>query len=234
LDILRALAVAKDRTSTIETLQDWLWPDLDGDQAKAACEQALHRLRKLLGDADLIVQRGGKLRLAMDKVWVDLASWEESVKHALSPQAAGSAGRDARERAFLAFPGPLLLYEHLSAGLPPVAERVRGQLVDLAARVGRAREQQGDGAGARATYLRALEFYPDAVSIHEALIRGRLVHNDVAGALTDYARYEHTVRATAGETPAPAIRALVQPFLAPAMMPTAGALKRRPRQQSRA
>jgi LuxR family maltose regulon positive regulatory protein len=70
LEILRLLASAKDQSCSLQQLYDRLWPDADGDKAKAACEQALHRLRRLLGRADLVVQREGKLRLAPDKVWV--------------------------------------------------------------------------------------------------------------------------------------------------------------------
>ncbi|MDH0866742.1 hypothetical protein [Mitsuaria sp. GD03876] len=58
LDILRMLALARDHTCALVDLHDAFWPDADGDRAKAACEQALHRLRRLLGDAELVVQRG--------------------------------------------------------------------------------------------------------------------------------------------------------------------------------
>ena len=51
LDILRVLAIAKDHACSLQDIYEWLWPDAEGDQAKAACEQALHRLRKLLSVA---------------------------------------------------------------------------------------------------------------------------------------------------------------------------------------
>ena len=53
LDVLRALAIAKNHTCSLHELYEWLWPDADGDAAKAACEQALHRLRKLLAMPDV-------------------------------------------------------------------------------------------------------------------------------------------------------------------------------------
>jgi len=216
LDILRSLAISKDHTCALENLQDSLWPDLDGDQAKAACEQALHRLRKLLGQADLVVQREGKIRLPSDRVWVDLAEWETRLKHALSSNAHVQAARPELERLFLEFPGPLLPNERPAAWLLPVAERVRGQFIDLAGHVSRQCEVQGDAATARGSYLRALEFYPDSARIYRGLIQGRLAQGDVAGAIADYSRYERTVRATIDGVPSPAIRALIQPFLAPA------------------
>lgn len=213
LDILRTLAVSKDCTCSLEKLQDWLWPDLDGDQAKAACEQALHRLRKLLGQPDLIVQREGRLRLAADKVWVDAAAWEARLKTALSPKEPGKPDAAELERLFLDFPGPLLLNERLATWLLPVAEKLRGQFVDLTGRVGERREALGDVGGARDIYLRALDFYPDSVRITKGLIKGRLAQNDIAGAIADYARYERTIKATTGGVPSPAVRSLVQSFL---------------------
>jgi LuxR family maltose regulon positive regulatory protein len=213
LDILRALAVSKDCTLSLERLQDWLWPDLDGDQAKAACEQALHRLRKLLGQAEFIVQREGRLRLASDKVWVDVAEWEARLKRAFGTK---TGARAELERLFMDFPGPLLLNDRLPAWLLPVAERLRDQFVDLTGRVGDERQAHGDAAGARDVYLRALDFYPDSMRIYKGLIQGRLAQKDVAGAMADYSRYERTIKASADSTPSPAIRALIQPFLATA------------------
>lgn len=210
LDILRVLAVSKDSACSLEKLQDWLWRDLDGDQAKAACEQALHRLRKLLGQADLIVQREGRLRLATDKVWIDAAAWEAHLKAALGTKEPDAA---ELERLFLDFPGPLLLNDRLATWLLPVAERLRGQFVDLTSRVGAHRETAGDDGGARDIYLRALDFYPDDARITKGLIQGRLGQNDVAGAIADYARYERTIKATNGGAPLPAVRSLVQPLL---------------------
>lgn len=211
LDILRVLAVAKDHACSLETLQDWLWPDLDGDRAKAACEQALHRLRKLLGKADLIVQREGKLRLAADKVWVDLADWEARLKYEGGAKTEEAIFR--LEGLFLDFPGPPLFHGRTTGWSLPVAERVRGELIDLAIRIGSRCDAAGDAGRARAIYLQALDFYPDSARIYQALIHERLARDDAAGAVEHYSRYERMLRAMGDTAPSPAIRALVQPFL---------------------
>lgn len=213
LDILRALAISRDCTCSLEKLQDWLWPDLDGDQAKAACEQALHRLRKLLGQAEFIVQREGRLRLAADKVWVDAAEWDIRLRQALGVKAAADGALSELDDLCAGFAGPLLLNDRLPCWLQPAAEKLREQFVDLADRVGRRRAAHGDPAGARESYLRALDFYPDSTRIYEGLIQGRLAQKDIAGALADYARYERTIKATADGVFSPAIRNLIHPFL---------------------
>jgi DNA-binding SARP family transcriptional activator len=211
LDILRMLAISKDHACSLENLQDLLWPDLDGDQAKAACDQALHRLRKLLGTVDLIVQREGRLRLAPDKVWVDLADWESRVKQ-LSGTHAGDATADL-ERLFSVFPGPLRFHGQAGSWSLPTAERVRDEFVELAIRLGKQCETRNDRAAARGHYLHALESYPESARLSQALIQARLAEGDVAGAIDDYSRYERTLRAAGGEAPSPAIRALIQPLL---------------------
>lgn len=213
LDILRVLAISKDNTCSLEALQDWLWPDLDGDQARAACEQALHRLRKLLGRTDLIVQREGKLRLASDKVWVDLADWDARLKAAATANGEAAGLRPEAEALFLAFPGPLFLHERASFWSLAVAERVRRDLIDLSLRIGQRLETAGNAREARSVYLRTLDLYPDAGPICKALIKGQLSCRDFEGAVEDYTRYERTLRAAGEAAPAAEIRALVEPYL---------------------
>ncbi|RWK61563.1 hypothetical protein [Mesorhizobium sp.] len=212
LDILRVLAISKDNTSSMETLQDWLWPDLDGDQARAACEQALHRLRKLLGRIDLIVQREGRLRLASDKVWIDLADWDARLKSAATTYGEAAELRPDAKTLFLTFPGPLFLHERASFWSLAAAEKVRRDLIDLALRIGQ-RLEATNAHEARSIYQRTLDLYPDAGPVCKALIKERLSRRDFEGAVDDYARYERALRAAGEAAPAAEIRALVDPYL---------------------
>lgn len=208
LDILRMLAVSKDHACSLESLQDALWPDLDGDQAKAACEQALHRLRKLLGAGDLIAQREGRLRLSIDRVWIDLADWEARWQQ-LSNADPAAAGRDRLERLFRDFAGPVQFRGQAATWAQPVAERVQNKFVELAIRLGKL----ADGRSAQGYYLRALEIFPHSARLSHALIQARLAQGDKAGAIDEYSRYERMLKAAGEEDPSPAIRALIQPFL---------------------
>ena len=204
LDIVRALAVVRDHTCTVEQIYDWLWPDADGDRAKAACEQALHRLRRLLGRTDLIVQREGRLRLAPDKVWVDLDYWEARLARAT---------REAdMARVVAEFPGPLSSAPH-TPWLQPASERVRRSFIELVLRLGKSFEEDGDPRKACEVYLRALDAYPASERCYEALLRARLAMGDAAGALEDYYRCESMLASTLHARPSPSIRALVARLL---------------------
>lgn len=213
LDILRALAVARDHTCALDDLYEWLWPDAEGPQAKAACEQALHRLRKHLALPDVIVQREGKLSLAAEQVWIDLDEWERDLTVALRSAHNGGNAAGAMQSAFDAFGGPLFQNERAASWALPAIERVRSKFIDLATRLARAREAAREWAPARAVYLRALDMYPTSTRCFEGLIRNRLAQGDEAGAREDYERYVRILEATQAEAPSPAIRALVGPLL---------------------
>jgi DNA-binding SARP family transcriptional activator len=213
LDIMRALAVAKDHSCASQQLYDWLWPDHDGDRAKAACEQALHRLRRLLGRADLVVQREGRVRFAADQVWVDLDHWEGAVAPDLRRQAADTIPDEALERALTEFPGPLLRNEPGPRWLTSAAERVHRSVVEIALLLGARLSRRGETSRACEVYLRALDAYPTSERCYDALLRARIAAGDTAGALEDYRRYARIVESTLIAKPSPAIRALVAPLL---------------------
>lgn len=211
LDILRALCLARDQACAVETLQDWLWPDLDGDQAKAAYEQALHRLRKLLGPGDYVVQREGRIHLVADSVWVDLQSWEDRLRRALSEQ--GGSSIDDKEALLAGFAGPPLPHRAAPSWSMAAADRVRDGLIELADRIGRHWRDHGDTARARRAWRRALDFYPDSARIWRALIEERLAGKDPAGAIEDYRGYERALASVGDDRPSPSVRSLVRDLL---------------------
>jgi DNA-binding SARP family transcriptional activator len=171
LEILRGLALSKNHVCSLQQLYDWLWPDAEGDQAKAACEQALHRLRRLLGRADCLVQRGGRLRLDPEKVWVDLDEWQARLERVLTSDLDATTTDAAMRAAVWEFPGPAALGDPPAAWAAVAEERLRGRFIEVAMRLGSRFEADGNLAQARETYLRALEAYPTSERCAEALRR---------------------------------------------------------------
>jgi LuxR family maltose regulon positive regulatory protein len=213
-EVLRALALSKNHSCSLNELYEWLWPEADGDAAKAACEQVLHRLRKLIGIPDALLQREGTLRLRAERVWVDLESFERTLSVALNPRVSPVESESAMQRAFDEFAGPLLDEGRTSAWALPAAERVRSKFLDLSARIARRHEARADHTAARAVYLRAIDMYPTSSRCYEGLIRNRLAMRDEAGALDDYQRYRRMLETQGSNAnPSPAIRALVTQLL---------------------
>jgi LuxR family transcriptional regulator, maltose regulon positive regulatory protein len=79
LELLRVLAAHGNAPVAQDAVADALWPDADGDAARNALDNALHRLRKLLGGDDRIVLRQGALALNPQRCWSDVAALERTL-----------------------------------------------------------------------------------------------------------------------------------------------------------
>ena len=70
-DLLKVLLAFGGRDVHEEKIMDALWPDAEGDQSQASFKTTLHRLRKVLGDLDILVLKNHQLSLNQQFVWVD-------------------------------------------------------------------------------------------------------------------------------------------------------------------
>jgi hypothetical protein len=71
LELLERLVAAGERGATLGQLADALWPDAEGDVGLHALETAIYRLRRLIGDPDAVVRRGGRVALDGGRVFVE-------------------------------------------------------------------------------------------------------------------------------------------------------------------
>jgi hypothetical protein len=76
LELLRLLAAHGSAPVAQERVADALWPDSDGDAARNALDNALHRLRKMLGGDDRVLLRQGALQLNPQRCWTDVDALE--------------------------------------------------------------------------------------------------------------------------------------------------------------
>ncbi len=112
LELLRLLACTPGMGLGMAQAADALWPDADGAAAQKALEVTLHRLRKLLGDAQLLTQSEGHLQLDTQRASSDLrlrdALTHQLVDEALAPRggARDAEAISARLRDWLALAAP--------------------------------------------------------------------------------------------------------------------------------
>jgi len=76
LELMRLLAAHGGTPLAQDAVADALWPDAEGDAARNALDNALHRLRKMLGGDDRIVLRQGALGLNPERCWTDVGELE--------------------------------------------------------------------------------------------------------------------------------------------------------------
>jgi ATP/maltotriose-dependent transcriptional regulator MalT len=78
-ELLHLLVAQGDAAVAQDTLADELWPDAEGDAARNALDNALHRLRKWLGGDDRILVRHSALSLNRQRCWSDVAALERAL-----------------------------------------------------------------------------------------------------------------------------------------------------------
>ncbi len=111
LELLQLLVAHGSVPVPQDVLIDALWPDAEGDAARNALDNALHRLRKWLGGDDRILVRQGAMCLNSTRCWTDVAALEVAMSRSTNaPPGAASAAQptlltSACRRLYL---GPLL------------------------------------------------------------------------------------------------------------------------------
>ena len=184
LELLQFIIASSGSDVSTATATFALWRELDGDNAKAALNVALHRLRKLLGSDDAVLLELGHLSLNPRLVWVDCLAFEQLADAAAAPPP-GADGRRGRCRAARA--------RALRRALPERDRRPAWQIVcrtRLASKFKRMVElrvraavAEGDTRRARAVLERALEFDPLAEDLARALMQILIDAGEQAGAL---------------------------------------------------
>ncbi len=79
MELLHLLVAQGNTALPQDRLADALWPDADGDAARNALDNAVHRLRKWLGGEDRIVLRHGALALNRQRCWSDVQALETAL-----------------------------------------------------------------------------------------------------------------------------------------------------------
>lgn len=108
LDMLEAI-VCLGPEVTADRLAEAIWPDAEGDQLRSNLSASLHRLRKLLGREDAVLQRDGRIALNPAVVWTDIVAFERLSDHITSPDSVLSGESLQRaEGAYALYRGVLL------------------------------------------------------------------------------------------------------------------------------
>ena len=79
IELLHLLVAQGNTPLPQDQAADALWPDADGDAARNALDNAVHRLRKWLGGEDRIVLRHGALALNRERCWSDVQALEAAL-----------------------------------------------------------------------------------------------------------------------------------------------------------
>jgi DNA-binding SARP family transcriptional activator len=192
LELLKALVAHGGRRVDTAMLTALLWPEAEGDDAKASFDSTLYRLRKLV-DVDGAIQLSeGKLTLDPALVWVD----------ALALDAILDDGTLPATRALALARGDFLADEATLPWAARARDRLKTRLVRAVTAEAEACESRGDYAGARALYEAVLERDNLAEAVYRRLMVCQRELGDAAGAMLTYRRCRELLSIVLGRAPA--------------------------------
>ncbi|MDH3458212.1 MAG: hypothetical protein OER90_15330, partial [Gemmatimonadota bacterium] len=184
LALLSYLALNAPRgTQRRDSLLALFWPDLDLPHARNALNQALHRLRRSLGESAITSHGSSDVGLSLEECWCDAVAFERSLE--------GGAYAEALEL----YRGALLpgVYVSGAPGFERWLEQERTRLQQRAFQAARQlADQRGheEGPGAAVPWLRrACDFDPTDDRTVRSLMEALAGSGDVRGALQTYDEY---------------------------------------------
>ena len=198
--LLKAIIAFGGANVREQKLVDAFWSDEEGDVATRSLGAALHRLRKLLGDGEAIVQQGGALSLDKARVWVDVWAFEDLLARS---DASAAEVMNLYRGAFLAE----------DDGEPwPVTtrERLRGRFIHAVAEIGRSLEETNRPDDAIECYLRGLDADPVIEQFYQGLMRCYTALERRSEALSAYQRLKRMLSISLGVAPSAQTERLYQ------------------------
>lgn len=211
LELLKLLVALGGGSVPVARLCAALWPEAEGDAARNSFDNALHRLRKLLGADGHVQLRGGGASLAAATCWTDLAALEAC----LWEVEAGVSDADAAqlsawaERALALCHGDFLAGEDELPDVLVARARIRTRFARQLLALGARLEALGQAEAAARLYERVAEQQPLAEEVHRRLIVCLLALGRRAEAYEVYRRCRQQLSVVLGIRPAPETEALV-------------------------
>ena len=192
LELLKALIAHGARRVDAAMLTALLWPDAQGDDAKASFDSTLYRLRKLV-DVDGAIQLSeGKLTLDPALVWVDALALEAILDDDTLPAT----------RALALARGEFLADEAALPWAVRARDRLKARLLRAVIAEAEACEARGDYAAARTLYEAVLERDNLAEAVYRRLMVCQRELGDAAGAMLTYRRCRELLSIVLGRAPA--------------------------------
>jgi DNA-binding SARP family transcriptional activator len=210
LALLKVLIALGPRVVRVELVVDALWPDEEGDAGHKALSVTVLRLRRLLGDNDLIRQQGGKLSVDRQRCWVDAWAFEQGL--ALTSVDGVATGDELRalETVLYLYGGALLPDDAEESWTVPARERLRAKFIHALAHLGKHLEALGRHDEAIAWYVRGLDADPIVELFYQGLMRCYWRLDRRTEAIAAYRRLRQTLSVTLGLPPSATSEKLYQ------------------------
>lgn len=213
LDLLKILVALGGEGVEIGTLAALMWPDALGDGAKVSFDSTLYRLRKLIGNPELLVLSEGRLSLDQARCWVDIwalnSVFERVEKLAPSPDAADPSHANGLVRELLRlYAGHFLDPDSQDAWTLSARDQLRARFVRAVTKLGDVLEKENGWEQVTDLYLRALELDNLAEPLYRRLMIAYRAQGEPAEAINIYRRCRDMLSIVLNTKPSPETEAI--------------------------
>ena len=218
LALLAYLALAAPRgPHRRDILLALFWPELDQEEARRALRQALHALRRWLGEAVLVSLGDDRVELAPGGCWCDAVAFESALEHGDLEAALTLYQGGFLEGVFVTDVSP-----EFEQWVDLTRTRLRGRALDAAMALGHKAGEGGDVAAALRWASAAHGLAPDNEAAVRLLMRALGDSGDRSQALQLFQSFAARLTEEFGADPAGETRALAATLrVAPASPPSA-------------
>jgi DNA-binding SARP family transcriptional activator len=204
LALLMALIALGGKNINANLLAEMLWPDADGDAARAALGTALYRLRHLLDTDEAVRLSDGKLSLDPQRVWVDCWAFERLAEQV----AAGGAGDVTAAALFELYGNHFLNREEEQPWMLQPRDKLKGLMGRALETAGHRLEQTEKWAMAAEIYERGIALDMLAEPLYRRLMVCQAKQDRVAQAIETYRRCRQALSVVLGIPPSAETEAL--------------------------
>ena len=186
-----------------------LWPDAQGDAARNSFDNALHRLRKLLGGDQHVLLHSGGLSLNAATCWIDVSAFEAALVQAENALADAAQLSAFAERLLALYQGEFLAGDEDLPDVLVARERLQARFNRQMGAIGTTLEAMGSLTEAAKVYQRVVEQQPLAEDVYRRLMGCLIVMGQPAEAYAVYRRCRQQLSVILGIRPAPETEAMV-------------------------
>jgi DNA-binding SARP family transcriptional activator len=199
-----------------DQLEDFLWPDADGDKAHMSFMMTLHRLRQVLGHEKAVQHKEGRMTLENSYCWIDIRAFEHILEEADRHWKSGQDDEAIRctEKAVSLHRGPFLPEWEDEPLALSLRERLRSRLIRSATRLASHWEKAGQPEKAVEWYEKVLEVNALIEELYQRLMACYEKMGRKAEALSTYQRCRKVLSSALGIDPSPKTEALYRSLLA--------------------
>ena len=207
LELLQVLIASGGREVSTSALMQVLWPEESSSNLRNLFDNTLHRLRRILGPADVLPMSNAKLALDPRHCWVDTWTFSRLTAACSLPAALDAGGQapalsstDAAA-ALRLYTGHFLASEGDVPWAVPYRDRLRNRFHRLIITLGQRLESEGDWDSAIAVYERGLEVDNLSEVLYQHLMACHLQCHEHAEALMVYRRCRELLSIVLGVAP---------------------------------